>query len=87
VGGTITGWQPSGLDGERVLPARLRALVDILTAELAGRLPWPADRVEIGESVAAALLDLRGSVAFDSLAEMACRLAEHRLVESHRQAG
>jgi hypothetical protein len=63
-----------------VQPARElgRTVVKALTDELMGRVAG-ARRAEVRAQVVAALRDLRGSVSFESIAEMAVRLAEHRL--------
>lgn len=57
---------------------RDRTVVKALTNELMGRVTG-VRRAEVRAQVVAALRDLRGSVSFESIAEMAVRLAEHRL--------
>jgi hypothetical protein len=61
------------------LAESLARLVAPLTDEIVAHVGGRVGRSEISQQVRIALQDLRGSVAFDSLAEMARRLAEHRL--------
>jgi hypothetical protein len=65
-------------DGQS-LDRKFAAIADSLADELAARLDGCVGRAVIRAQVGTALEDLRGSVSFDSLAEMAVRLAEHRL--------
>jgi hypothetical protein len=67
------------LTDESALEAKFAAVADSLADELAARLPGGIERGDVRTQVCRALEDLRGSVSFDSLAEMAIRLAEHRL--------
>ena len=64
---------------ESRLQQRLSIMAASLAVELADRLKGPVKRSDVDAEVIAALQDLQGSVAFEALPEMACRLAEYRL--------
>jgi len=70
---------PARAQTETTLQRRLSTLAASLTAELASSLAVPVRRSDVKAEVKAALQDLHGSVAFEALPEMACRLAVYRL--------
>jgi hypothetical protein len=70
---------PARAPTEATLQHRLSTMAASLTAELASSLAVPVKRSDVKAEVKAALQDLQGSVAFEALPEMACRLAAYRL--------
>ncbi len=66
--------------------AGLDDVADALTRELVHTLGGTADRHMIRAQLRLALEELRGSVSYESLSEMAVRLARHRLEQAMARA-